>query len=96
MIEINVRLVYSSAWTFGGGTSLLQIGYCPIDTPALIVNFIVLGSLSLTTAGNFYQQTFTGLDLTFPVGSAMACRIVNTGISSTSNQAELFVSAVVH
>lgn len=96
LIEVNVRLAFSAAWSFGGGTSTLGIGYCLQDTPAIDANYVSMYTMALNTAGNFYQQESGSINVAIPANASLVVKITNTGTSSTSNNAELFVNFTVH
>ena len=91
--KIEANLIYSAPFTWGGGTSSLEIGYLAVGVPCNAANWTPIFTTPLSTAGDFYY-TYTSPNIAIP-GGKLAVRLVNTGTSSTSNLAEIIVKLIL-
>ena len=92
---VSARLIYNAAWSFGGGTAVVEVGTISNILPAAIANFVSLYTLNLNTAGDFYDGSIQELDLLAAAGSSIVVRTTLTGTSSTSVNAELVVNVIM-
>lgn len=95
LAEVDVRLLYNTAWSFGGGTATLEIGYVPNGSPMIAANFVVLRSINLDTATPLYGVSFTGYNDSIPFRAAICARTVLAGTASTSGTAEFTLGMVL-
>lgn len=92
---VSARLIYNAAWSFGGGTAVVEVGTISNVLPTAIANFVSLYTLNLSTAGNFYDGSIQSLDLLAAAGSSIVVRTTLAGTASTSVNAELVVNVVM-
>lgn len=96
LTDLAIRANYNVPWTWGGGTAVLTVGVVLNTLPSIAANYTPLYTLNLNTAGNFYAQDSGPINITIPPGNSFVCRLVTTGTSSTSNQIDMTISAILY
>lgn len=93
--RIEANLIYSTPWSWGGGTATLEFGLISSGLPCTDANWVPAFNIPMTTTGDYYFSLSLPNVNIGAGGGKLACRIVASGTAPTAAQAELTLKLIL-